>query len=695
MKLPLLLMLSVFLSGMTAVAADEAAVFRHALRSGGGDGVHTYRIPGLATTPKGTLIAVFDARNKNGGDLPGDIDVAMMRSTDDGTTWGAMQRIMDFDAAVPGSRGNGVGDPAVLVDAKTGHIFVVALWSKGARGWHGSGPGMTPEETGQLMMVKSTDDGLTWSAPVNLTPQLKQPEWHLLFNGPGSGIQLRDGSLVFAAQYRGADKVAHSCFIQSRDGGATWTISPPAVPVKPPTSEAQIAECSDGSLLLTMRDEGRSGKRLWARWNGTQWSEPWHDLPDPVCMASLIRHPSGQLVFANPADAKRRVALTVRTSADDGKSWSAGRVLDPGTAMYSSLSVLRDGRLGVVYENGKGLVFARFPMEWLMQTETTTWSQIPALPDALGVASPFAGVSNGALIVAGGANFPDKMPWEGGKKVWHDKVWALEKPEGAWREAGKLPRPLAYGVSLTVGGTLLWAGGSDAERHYADVLAYEWRGGKLVASEVTPGALPIPLANAAGAVDANQTVYIAGGSTEPGEKAASNRVFTARFHGETPRWRELPALPAEPRVLPVAAAEGEAFYLFGGAALEPKDGKVVRRYLTDAWRYTEQDGWKRLADLPQPCVAAPSPAPVSGGAVWLIGGDDGSLAGFTPPDKHPGFPGKVLRYDIAGNQWTTPDKTPAPRATLPCVPWGKDFILPSGEVRPGVRSPEVWRVQLQ
>jgi N-acetylneuraminate epimerase len=320
------------------------------------------------------------------------------------------------------------------------------------------------------------------------------------------------------------------------------------------------------------------------------------------------------------------------------------------------------------------------------------WQQLPPLPDPLGVAAPFAGVSNGALLVAGGANFPDNMPWEGGQKVWHDKVWVLEKPEGQWREAGKLPRPLAYGVSLTVNGTLLWIGGSDAEHHYPDVLSYAWRGARLVNSEVTPGPLPIPLANAAGAVDAGQNVYVACGSSEPGEKAATNRVFTARFHGEAPKWRELPPLPAEPRLLPVAAADGESFHLFGGAALEEKDGKVARRYLTDAWRYTAKEGWKRLAEMPKPCVAAPSPAPVSNGGVLLIGGDDGSLAGFSPPEKHPGFPGTVLRYDLATDKWSEAGKTPAPRATVPCVPWQGACVIPSGEVRPGVRSPEVWRL---
>ena len=328
--------------------------------------MHTYRIPGLTTTPKGTLIAVFDARNKNGGDLPGDIDVAMMRSTDDGATWGRMQRIIDYDAAVPGSRGNGVGDPAVLADQRTGHLFVVALWSQGARGWAGSGPGMTPEETGQLVMVKSTDDGLTWGSPVSLTQQLKKPEWRLLFNGPGSGIQLRDGSLVFAAQFKDAASVPHSCFIQSRDGGETWTISPAAIPGQPPTSEAQIAECADGSLLLTMRNESKAGRRAWARWLNGAWSAPWLDVTDPTCMASIIRHPQGVLLFSNPDHANRRVRLSLRTSRDDGRTWSPGKLLDPGVCMYSCMTVLRDGRIGILYESGDtaGLRFCRFPLEW-------------------------------------------------------------------------------------------------------------------------------------------------------------------------------------------------------------------------------------------------------------------------------------------------------------------------------------------
>lgn len=359
-------------------ASEEDGVFRAVVRKQGDDGVHTYRIPGLATTPKGTLIAVFDIRRKSAVDLPGDIDVGMMRSTDDGRTWSKMQVILDFPADEPNAHGNGVGDPAVLVDERTGDILVAALWSHGNRAWHGSGPGLSPNETGQLVLTRSTDDGLTWSEPINITQKIKgrNPRWRLVFNGPGKGIQLRDGTLVFAAQFRDEQGVPHSCFLFSQDGGKEWTISAPAIPAQPPTSESQIIELADSSLLLTMRDESRSGKRAWARYTwkddlaGGSWSEPWSTVPDPTCMASLIRHPEGPLLFSNPASPRHRVDMTIRSSRDNGKSWSAGKLLDEGPCAYSCMTVLKDGQIGILYECGERsgietLTFARFKLDWV------------------------------------------------------------------------------------------------------------------------------------------------------------------------------------------------------------------------------------------------------------------------------------------------------------------------------------------
>lgn len=354
----------------TARAYADDAIFRKVLRQAGDDGVKSYRIPGLATSKAGTLLAVFDIRHNGPADLPGNIDVGLLRSTDGGETWSKMQTILDYDQREEGAQGNGVGDPTILVDHKTGTIFVAALWSRGNRAWNGSGPGLKPSETGQFVLTKSTDDGHTWSPPINITEQVKDPAWRLCFQGPGAGIQTKDGTLIFPAQFRAADGTPHSCFIFSRDGGEKWQMSPPAIPAKPPTSEAQIAELTGGGLLLTMRDESRSGKRAWAKWDWAKaakggeaklgtWSEPWFTVPDPTCMASLFRHPDGELYFTNPNSPTKRVALTLRHSTDDGRTWSAGRLIDPRGCMYSCLTALPDGRLGILYEVENTLTFAR------------------------------------------------------------------------------------------------------------------------------------------------------------------------------------------------------------------------------------------------------------------------------------------------------------------------------------------------
>jgi N-acetylneuraminic acid mutarotase len=320
-----------------------------------------------------------------------------------------------------------------------------------------------------------------------------------------------------------------------------------------------------------------------------------------------------------------------------------------------------------------------------------TWSQLPPLPDRVGVAGALAGVSGGSLLVAGGANFPGKMPWEGGKKVWHDTVYALSETNGSWRVIGKLARPLAYGVSLTTQEGVLCIGGSDSERHHAEVFVLIHSRAKLTVKSLPQ--LPIPLANSAGAL-VGEVAYVAGGSEEPGEQVALNRLFALDLGQAKPVWKELEPCPGEGRILPVAGAAKGAFYLAGGAGLRPVEGKISRVYLKDAWRYTPSKKWERLADLPKPCVAAPSPAPVVDSTMLLIGGDDGSLVGFQPARRHPGFPKGVRALDLREGRWMQFGDAPAARATLPVVEWKGLFVLPSGEMRPGVRSPEVWTFQV-
>lgn len=321
------------------------------------------------------------------------------------------------------------------------------------------------------------------------------------------------------------------------------------------------------------------------------------------------------------------------------------------------------------------------------------WKPLPPLPYPPGVAGAFAGVSGGALLVAGGANFPGRMPWEGGRKVWHERVWILEEPGGAWRDAGKLPHPLGYGVCVTWRDTVVCAGGSDADRHHAGAFRLSWKHGAL-ATEPLP-ALPIALSGASGAL-AGDLLYVAGGSESPGEQAATNRAFALDLAAKVPAWRELPPLPGRPRILAAGAAYDGAFYVLGGASLEADaEGKIGRAYLRDAWSYRPETGWARLADLPKPSVAAPSPAPVVDGRILLIAGDDGSRAGFQPLDRHPGFARAILAYDPAADRWSEAGKTPAPRATAPTAEWRGMIVIPSGEVRPGVRSPDVWTASSQ
>jgi N-acetylneuraminic acid mutarotase len=333
------------------------------------------------------------------------------------------------------------------------------------------------------------------------------------------------------------------------------------------------------------------------------------------------------------------------------------------------------------------LVAILFMSAHSLHAASLSFSQLPPLPDREGFAGAFAGVADGQLLVAGGANFPDKKPWENGKKVWYDTVFALDKTDGAWRIVGKLPRPLGYGVSVTTSNGIVCIGGSDAERHHAEVFLLALDKGK-VATKTLPR-LPVPLANGAGAL-VGDAIYVFGGSDVPGEKTALNRLFAFDLKAASPQWRELESCPGAGRILPVAAVVDGAFYVAGGAGLQETNGKMARAYLRDAWSYRPGAGWKQLADLPKPAVAAPSPAPVADSKFYIIGGDDGSLVGFQPMEKHPGFSKSVVTYDVRSNVWSIAGEVPVSRAVLPTTFWQGRWVMPNGEARPGVRSPEVW-----
>lgn len=369
---------SVRAGGMDFTPGSAAATARVRIgalvRKPGDDGSKSYRIPGLARTKKGSLLAVYDVRYNHAGDLPANIDVGVSRSTDGGRTWEPMRIAMDMGNN-PRFAHDGVGDPAILVDEMTGRIWVTALWSHGNRAWNGSGPGLSPEETGQLVLVSSDDDGVTWSKPRNITREVKDPAWRLLLNGPGAGISMRDGTLVFAAQFRAADGgdtmgKPFSTILWSRDRGESWNIGTGA---KIDTTEAQVVELADGSLMLNCRDN-RGGARtvMITRDLGKTWTAHPTDrkaLVEPVCMASLLAwdHPvhGRLLLFSNPASTRAREMMTLKISRDEGLSWPERfqMIYDVRKCFgYSCLAPVDDDHVGVFYEGSGEMYFLRLPL---------------------------------------------------------------------------------------------------------------------------------------------------------------------------------------------------------------------------------------------------------------------------------------------------------------------------------------------
>ena len=231
----------------------------YGLRQSGDNGVYSYRIPGLVTTNQGVLLAVYDVRHQTNIDLQEDIDIGMSRSLDGGKSWEPMKIIMDMGEynGLPQSQ-NGIGDPAILVDKQTNTVWVSAVWVHGLandRAWRSVRPGVNPEDgTGQIMLVNSTDNGLTWSEPINITPMVKSEDMTMLLQGPGRGITMKDGTLVFPVQYKSVKnkQKGEISIIYSKDHGTTWCRAN-SVSTDEGVSEPQIAEITPGVLMINAR----------------------------------------------------------------------------------------------------------------------------------------------------------------------------------------------------------------------------------------------------------------------------------------------------------------------------------------------------------------------------------------------------------------------------------------------------------
>lgn len=331
-----------------------------------------------------------------------------------------------------------------------------------------------------------------------------------------------------------------------------------------------------------------------------------------------------------------------------------------------------------------------------VHAEAISTAPLPAVPDQHGFAGAFSGIVGHQLLAGGGANFPDGvMPWKGGKKVWHDTLFALDlkAPQSGWKVIGELPQVNGYGVSLTVREGILLIGGGDASAHSKEcfLLSIGYDGKPIYRKLVD---LPIGLANMSAAL-VGRHVHLCGGMEKPDSTTASNAHWMLDLDALDKGWQAQPALPAAGRILATAAAIQDAFFLIGGCSLAPDAaGKPVRSYLRESWKFSEGK-WTRLADLPRAAVASASPAPTNGTSLFIVSGDDGTQVGLKSPEDHRGFCKDVLRYDSSSNSWSTAGELNVPPpVTTAVTPWNGDFLFYNGEVRPGVRTPAVFSLHL-
>ncbi len=313
------------------------------------------------------------------------------------------------------------------------------------------------------------------------------------------------------------------------------------------------------------------------------------------------------------------------------------------------------------------------------------WSELPVLPQAM--SGHFTGVVNDALVVAGGSYF-EVSPWQGGEKIWLDRVFVLDRPDGTWSELTPLPHPLAYGGMASVAKGMVLAGGSDGKQNYATVFLLT-RSDDGLAVQNLPD-LPQPCAMTAAAV-LGETVYVAGGQTAPDSTTAMHTFWSLDTSKDGGAWEELEPWPGPARILPVVAAQEGSVYVISGADLSAgPDGAMKRTYLNDGYRFTPGQGWKPISPAPKPLVAAESVA-FGPSSVLVFSGDDGSLVDRNAElgDNHPGFPSDVWSYNTVTDTWAKVSEMPKAVVTTGAVTWQDRIVITGGEDRPGHRETKV------
>lgn len=322
------------------------------------------------------------------------------------------------------------------------------------------------------------------------------------------------------------------------------------------------------------------------------------------------------------------------------------------------------------------------------------WEFLASIPDTMGYAGAYVGTVNNYLLVAGGANFPDgTAPWDGGKKVWTDRTFVLKEKEGKWIECSQLPQRMGYGATVSYEDKMYVAGGSDEQQHL-DVL-YEicWDDNAQDLKYRLLGKLPTPLANCA-SIRVGHYWYILGGIRTADAKMAESSCWKLDLRMPEGNWIPVADVPGKGRMLAVTADMDHQLLVFSGVALE--NGQ--REYLQDAYILESDGRWTSLPQVPTAVAAATGPAYYDPRlkSVFVFGGDDGRLAQSNLKHEHPGFSSRILQFDCIEREWSfysdiamsKNDKIWVP-VTTGSVYWKGGVVLPTGEVRPGIRSPQV------
>ena len=322
------------------------------------EGVSCYRIPALVTAPNGDLIAAIDERVPSCGDLKWskDINIVIRRSSNNGKSWSVIETVVDFPLGLSAS------DPSMIVDEITKEIFMFYNYMDLDK----------EKDIYYLHYVKSKDNGKSWSEPVDITSQIAKPSWHTDFKfiTSGRGIQTSSGKLLHCM----VNLNSGMHLFGSDDHGKTWAFID--TPISP-ANESKVVELVDGSWMVNARTNDKKGNRFshTSIDEGKTWiSKRETQLIDPGCNASIIRYTSvkdgfqkNRLLFANAASVKGRVNMTVKMSYDEGKTWSEGKTIYTGGSAYASLTILKNGDIGLFFEqdNYTKNPFVSFSLKWL------------------------------------------------------------------------------------------------------------------------------------------------------------------------------------------------------------------------------------------------------------------------------------------------------------------------------------------